>query len=264
MKRVHSSLIPLALVLAAIFLSVGKTEAGLLAKTEGVVNLTIDGVESAALPKLDTVLSVGTVVATGEDGKAIVEMAPGIVIELQPNSQFTVGETTDSAQVNEIGNPIPQVSLIITVGTLVAVPTEGGLATAVLLIVTPRGNVSVLEPGQTVVTVTGADPESSTVTVASPAGNDMVTTTQGEQIPVAEGLAVILKPDGPSTVLAISDLPNGMQMMQAAQSAASNVGNLTNLTPPSPPPVIPPPAPDVPTILPVQPTPTPTPSPVSP
>ena len=251
----------IAFFLTMVLFSVGNTEAARLASSQGVGQVIINGVESDSSTKTDSSLPPGTVVTTGEDGKSIIELAPGIVVELQPNTQITIGETTDNYQVDQLGNPIPAVSITVTTGTVVAVPTEGGLATAVLMIVTPRGNVSVLEPGQTVVTVTGADPESSTVTVASPTGNDMVTTTQGERVPVGEGLAVILKPDGQSTVLALSDVPNGMQIIQAAQSAASNIGNLTNLTPPTPPPVIPPPAPDVPTILPVQPTPTPTPTP---
>lgn len=79
---------------------------------------------------------------------------------MQPNTQITIGETTDNYQVDQPGNPIPAVSITVKTGTIVAVPTEGGLATAVLMIVTPRGNVSVLEHGQAVAAVTGADPES--------------------------------------------------------------------------------------------------------
>ena len=98
----------------------------------------------------------------------------------------------------------------------------------------------------------------------------MVTKTSGEQLPVAEGLAVILRPEGEEDwgPGLIADLPDGSGpgIQAMAQSAADTIAGLTNLTPAIPPPVIPAePAddgvePNQPTGRP-QPTPTPTPQP---
>lgn len=234
----------------------------MLADAEGDARVSINGAESRASDQTNETLPPGTIVTTGEEGKTVIELLPGFVIELQPNSQLTIGEVIDSDQVDPAGNPIPQVSITVTVGTVVVVSTPAALETGALQIVTPRGNIAVVESGQTVVTVTGADPTTSTVTVASPAGSQMVSTTQGEQIPVAEGLAVILTPEGQNNVLPVAALPSAPQIAEAAQSATSRIGGLNNLTPVAPAPVVNPPAPNIPTILPVpSPTPTPVPSP---
>ena len=91
----------------------------------------------------------------------------------------------------------------------------------------------------------------------------MVTTVEGETIPVAEGLAIVLRPDGTYTVMPILDLPDGQAINAAAQNASDNVAGL-NLDPGSPPPPpVPPPEPPLPPDPP-RPTPTPTPTPTPP
>lgn len=242
-----------------------------LAKSTGSAKVIYKGQESGAGEKVNDTLAPGTVVTTGPDGKVVIELAPGFVIELQPNSQITIGETTlGNDVVDELGNPIPQHTITLNIGTIVSQTTEAGLATATLVVVTPRGQISPVIPGQTVITVTGADPARATVTVASVSGSEMVTKTSGEQLPVAEGLAVILRPEGEEDwgPGLIADLPDGSGpgIQAMAQSAADTIAGLTNLTPAIPPPVIPAePAddgvePNQPTGRP-QPTPTPTPQP---
>lgn len=74
--------------------------------------------------------------------------------------------------------------------------SSAGMAAVSLSVVTPRGTITPLTAGITIVTSTGADPATSVVTVASPTGTDFVITTDGEQLTVGEGLVVILRPDG--------------------------------------------------------------------
>lgn len=242
-----------------------------LAKSTGSAKVSIKGQESEAGAMADNVLPPGTVVTTGTEGKVIIELAPGFVIELQPNSMITIGETTMGSAVDELGNPIPQHTITITSGTIVSLTTEAGLATASLSVITPRGSVTPTAAGQTVITVTGTDPARATVTVASTTGTELVTKTSGEQLPVGEGLAVVLRPEdeGDLGPMPIADLPNGAAILAMSQSATADIGALTNLTPVQLPPIVPPILPDggippnqpgtVPT-----PTPTPTPAPVSP
>ncbi|MBU3665414.1 MAG: hypothetical protein FGM15_05995 [Chthoniobacterales bacterium] len=252
------------LAVVCIFAS-GSLHAAMLAKSEGAAKVLVNSQESPAASLVNSTLAPGTTVSTGEDGKVMIEVAPGIVIELQPNSQVTIGEMSMDKITDELGNPIPQYTITLTLGTIVAVHSDSGLADAALLVVTPRGNISPVLPGQTVITVDGSNPETSTVTVASVTGSEIATTTEGEQIPVAEGTAVILKPDNTYQAFGINELPNGGAIQSLAQNVATEVSNQSNLTPAVPPPIIPPPPPVVPpNIPPAEPTPTPTPAPVSP
>lgn len=269
--RIIPSLWAVCLFASAFVVVNNPLHAAMIAKSEGAAQVIVSGRESPAATLVNSTLGEGTVVTSGEDGKVMIEIAPGIVIELQPNSQVTIGAMRMDQITDELGNPIPQYSITLTVGTIVAVHSDAGLADASLLVVTPRGNISPVLPGQTVITVNGANPETSTVTVASVVGSEMATTTEGEQIPVAEGAAVILKPDNTYVVVGINELPDGAAISGLAQNVASEVANQTNLTPAVPPPVIPPQPPvvppNIPTVLPTPtptPTPSPTPTPVSP
>ena len=130
---------------------------------------------------------------------------------------------------------------------------SGGLSSATFVIVTPRGSIVPIVGGTTIVSSTGADPTTATVTVSSPSGVDMVTTTDGEQLPVDTGQVVILRPDG-IEFGGIQDFPN----LPGA-----------NVSPPVPLPPVQPPPPDPPAPSPTPaptpaPTPTPTPGPISP
>jgi len=240
--------------------SSGNGGSNTLVQSQGSASVELRGSSSSGTDNLNRSLPPGTVVSTGEDGKVVIELEPGIVIELEPNSQIVIGETIPGGAEDADGNPIPLVSITINSGTITVLTTEGGLATAALQVVTPRGVIVPVVAGQSVITVTGTDPASSTVTVASVAGSEMVTTTEGENLPVAEGLAVVLRPDGQYQTLPIVDLPNGAAIISIAQNAAQNVAGL-NLNPGGPPPPpVPPPEPPLPPDPPA-PTPTPTPAP---
>ena len=195
-------------------------------------------------------------VSTGEDGTVVIELEPGVVVQLQPKSQIVIGEILLGGAEDALGNPIPLVSITINSGTIVLLTTENGLAAVGLQVVTPRGISVPVIPGQTTISVAAT----STVTVASVSGANMVTTLEGETLPVAEGLVVVLRPDGTYTVMPILDLPNGQAINAAAQNASDNVAG-SNLDPGSPPtPPVPPPEPPLPPDPP-RPTPTPTPTP---
>lgn len=245
--------------------------AAMLADAEGVCRVVIDGVDSSGSGRVDSVLPPGTVVSTGDDGRAVVELAPGIVIELESSTQIIIGEITQGGEVDPLGNPIPQVSVTLSVGTIVVVASESGFLTSSLVIATPRGNISPAEASRSAVTVTGIDPTTATVTIISAAGSMLAITTSNEQVPVAEGLGAILVPDGSSTVLPAMNIPGGAAVLQSIQAAGDRITSLNNLTPAVPPPVEPAVSaqPDTPVNQPriapsPSPTPTPTPTPTPP
>ena len=240
-----------------------------LADSEGTCTVIVDGVESSGASKENTILPAGAIVTTGEDGRAVVEVAPGILIQLEPNTQITVGETTFGDAVDALGNPIPTVSITLTAGTIVTVISEAGFLTAALEVVTPRGIISPAEAGNAAISMTGTDPATATVTIVAADGSMMATTTSGEFVPVAEGLSVTLKPDGEWEAAAAGDVPGGPALLQIIQNALTNIAALDNLTPAIPPVVEP--ATDAAADIPVNqpssaptPTPTPAPTPISP
>jgi len=330
--------------------------------SSGPVNVIIDGAQVDGASALNRPLAPGTIITTGENGTASIEISPGNTIQLQPNTQITIGETRMDRAINEAGDPIPQTAVTLAVGTVLAntppglgsispevlklirlpfgktwesvtpedireavleavkrnpdrapelvqaaiqsiaatgrfpasgaadskqvieddgdgetslqelaamigsAATEGnpamadavaqavagalatgGLPAPSFVIVTPRGTVIPVVGGLTVVSSTGADPTTSTVTVASPSGTDIVITTEGQQLPVDTGQVVILRPDG-IEFGGIQDFPN----LPGA-----------NVSPPVPLPPVPPPPPNPPAPSPT-PAPTPTPGPISP
>ncbi|MEY3481290.1 MAG: hypothetical protein RIQ71_2065 [Verrucomicrobiota bacterium] len=336
--------------------------------SSGTVTVIRNGSQSDGASSLNTRLEPGTIITTGEDGTAEIEISPGNTIVVQPNTQITIGETRMDRAVNEAGDPIPQTAITLAVGTVVAnsppgegavspevlalvrlpfgktwetaspedirsailaavkrnpdrapelvqaaiqsvkmtgrfpssgagdakqviedngdgqtsleelaamigaaategnpaMATEiaqavggalktGGLSNSTFIIVTPRGNVSPVVGGVTIVSSTGADPTTSTVTVASPSGIDVVITTDGQQLPVDTGQVVILRPDG-IEYGGITDFPN---------LPGANVPPPVPLPPVGPPPPNPPAPSPTPTPTPI-PTPTPTPPPLSP
>jgi len=335
-------------------------------KSDGTVTIMQNGVQSTGAENVGGTLPPGTIVTTGENGKTLLEVAPGITIELQPNTQITVGETVPDKGIDALGNPIPEVYMTLAVGSIIcdtqgaggaaaidpkiassirlpfgvdwnsatpeqireavlaavkknpdAAPdivraaiqnvrqtgrfpasgagdakqtvddgttslqeianmigeaaTEGNPAMAAdiaqavagavsatagamstsLVIQTARGTISPVTAGVMVISSTGADPTMATVTVAALVGDKLAVTTEGEQVPVGEGLVVILRPDGTETG-SLTDYPN----------LSGNVP-----IPPAPPVPLPPPDQPTPTPTPnptPNPTPTPTPPPVSP
>jgi len=328
--------------------------------SSGTVTILRDGAQTDGASALNSPLAPGTIITTGEDGMVSIEISPGNTIQLQPNTQITIGETRMDRAVSDAGDPVPQTAVTLSVGTVVAntppglgavspeilqlirlpfgkswenatpedirqavleavkrnpdrapelvqaaiqsvaltgrfpasgaadskqvieddgngetsleelaamigaAATEanpamtdaiaqavagalqtGGLSTSPFVIVTPRGTVTPVVGGVTIVSSTGADPTTSTVTVASPSGIDVVVTTEGQQLPVDTGQVVILRPDG-IEYGTIQDFPN----LPGA-----------NVSPPVPLPPVGPPPPNPPT---PSPTPTPTPPPISP
>ncbi|MBJ7327815.1 MAG: FecR domain-containing protein, partial [Chthoniobacterales bacterium] len=175
--------------------------------SEGTVTVLKDGAQSDGADNLNTLLAPGTIITTGEDGTITIEIAPGIVIQLQPNTQITIGERIPGKAVNENGDSIPEITIRLAVGSIVVSTTTEGLAGTSFVIETARGNISAVTAGSMVVSSTGADPSTATVTVAAIAGNKLAITTEGEQLPVAEGLVVILRPDG-IEYAGIQDFPN--------------------------------------------------------
>lgn len=283
-----------------------------LASSQGSVTLiAANGAETEGSGSLGAALAPGTIITTGEDGSAVIDIGGGSTLQVQPKTQLTIGETRMDRAINDAGDPIPEVTVTLPVGTVIArtagggspvspevqsmlrlpftttwqtatpeqirqavldavrrnpdsapeivraaiqnvrltgrypgagetdakqvveddgdgetslqemaaligsAATEGnpemaqqiadavasasrsaGMAAVSLSIVTPRGTITPLTAGITIVTSTGADPATSVVTVASPTGTDFVITTDGEQLTVGEGLVVILRPDG--------------------------------------------------------------------
>jgi len=344
------------------------TAAPIATASQGTVTFIVDGVQTSGEASLNSSLAPGTIITTGEDGTTSIEISPGNIIQVQPNTQITIGETRMDAAVNDNGDPIPQTAVTLAVGTIVAntppglgaispevlalirlpfgktwenaspedirlavleavknnpdrapelvqaaiqsvrmtgrfpasgaadakqvveddgngetsleelaamigaAATEGnpamadqiaeavngslksgGQSGASFVIVTPRGTIVPIVGGVTVVSSTGADPTTAVVTVASPSGVDMVTTTEGEQIPVDQGQVVILRPDG-IEFGNITDFPN---------LPGSNVPPPVPLPPADTPPPNPPAPSPTPTPTPT-PTPGPTPGPLSP
>jgi|GEM_PF-2861243 len=327
--------------------------------SSGTVTILRDGAQADGASALNSRLAPGTIITTGEDGTATIEISPGNTIQVQPNTQITIGETRMDRAVSDVGDPVPQTAVTLAVGTVVAntppglgavspeilklirlpfgkswenatpedirqavleaaksnpesapelvqvaiqsvamtgrfpasgagdskqvveddgngetsleelaamigaAATEaypamadaiaqavagalqtGGLSTSPFVIVTPRGTVIPIVGGVTIVSSTGADPTTSTVTVASPSGIDVVITTEGQQLPVDTGQVVILRPDGVEYA-SLTDYPN----LPGSNTPSSNVP----LPPVQPPPPNPP-----------APSPTPTPGPISP
>ena len=211
-----------------------------------------------------TELPPGTVVTTGEDGKATIEVAPGIYVELQPNTQIVIGDIIPKGAQDAFGNSIDLATITVNWGTVATMFTDMGLATTGFSVITPRGSTSPIIAGASVIIVEGRNPEQAVVTVASIKGAEMVTTEAGEQIPVGEGLAVILRPGNEHSVELIERLPNSSQILAIAQGAFSNLQalNPTPVTPPFIPPQFPPNN-NIPPNQPSEvPTPTPAPTPI--
>jgi hypothetical protein len=225
--------------------------------SEGTVTIIKDGAQSEGADNLNSLLAPGTIITTGDDGNITIEIAPGIVIQLQPNTQITIGERTPDKAVNENGDSVPEITIRLAVGSILVTTTAEGLLGSSFVIETARGNINSVTSGSMVVSSTGSDPSTATVTVAAVAGDKLAVTTEGEQLPVAESLVVILRPDG-IEYAGIQDYPNLLTSAGVATTSTSSVP-----LPPaeSPPPNAPTPRP-TPTPTPTpRPTPTPTPTP---
>ena len=210
-------------------------------------------------------LPPGTVITTSEDGTAIIELAPGVLIQLQKNTEIVIGEIIPNGAQDSFGNSIDLATVTVNTGVISTVITDAAIATTGLSVITPRGSTSPTVAGQAVIMVTGVNPDRAVVTVASILGSELVTTESGEQISVGEGLAVILRPDGEYEVLPIDELPDAAGIRGIAAAAA---GQMAGMGSPVVPPLsgfqLPPDNGVPPNQPPAVPTPTPSPPPISP
>ena len=249
-----------------------------LASSDGQVVVNINDVPVDGATKVNQALPAGAMVVVGSDGRALLRLAGDLFVELQPSSELIIGETIEAGTLDAAGNPLPQVKLTLNSGSLVLLSSQDALAQASVMIVTPRGTVSPVNAGDTLVIADSADPATSQVTVVALTGEGVVTTTEGNPLPVGAGLAVVLTADGQVKTSTLSGIPEAGSYESIVQSASSSVSNLLSVPvqslsvqgtsepsptprPPKPTPT-PSPAPSPsPTPRPPKPTPTPSPSP---
>ena len=205
-----------------------------LASSEGGVVVNVDDVPADGSSKLNEALPAGAMVVAASDGRAILRLADGLYVELQPSSELIIGETLDAGSVDSAGNPVPQIQLTLNSGSLVLLSSPESLAQIAVVIVTPRGTVTPVNAGQTLVVASGGDAVTSEVTVLSLTGEGVVTTTDGNSVPVGEGLAVVLSADGKVQSTTLTDLPGAESYESTVQTAANTVSNLESAPPPSP------------------------------
>ena len=271
-------------VLSAVLWTVTTAESStsaVLASSEGGVVVNINDIPVDGSTKINEVLPAGAMVVAGSDGRALLRLADGLFIELQPSSELVVGETIEGGSVDPSGNPLPQTKLTLNSGSLVLLSSPESLAQASVVIVTTRGTISPVNAGDTLVVADTADPATSQVTVVSLTGEGVVTTTEGNSLPVGEGLAVVLTADGQTKTSTLADLPDAGAYENTVQSASTSASALQSTTPqtfstqsvPGPTPRAPRPTPTPtpvltadpsPTVRPPRPTPTPSPTPLPP
>jgi hypothetical protein len=277
----------LASLLLALTGLLTNAQAALLADATGSATVNVRGQKSPASSMVNKDLPSGTIVTTGAEGDAIIELLPGIVVKVTPMSTIVIGDVDMGKAFNETNDPVPQATVTVSAGTMIVMVSDGALTMGALSIETPRGTISATQPGVFGVIVIG-EPSIATVTVAcglegsfknsfknsadsgdGDRGGAFVITDKGEQIIVPPGSAVVLKPDGTWNTMRLAEVPGINGIWNQAQGGLDKLPNLPNLTPPIPPPTIPvsPPGgnvpPDQPPVVPT-PTPTPTPTPVPP
>ena len=186
------------LLLAMVQFSAAELTGPIPSASEGTVAVIKDGVQTDGADSLNTPLLPGTLATTGPDGVFTIQIAPGVIIQLQPGTQVTIGEIIPEKAINEQGEFVPEIGIRLTAGSVLIKTTQEGLAAVSFVIESARGKISSATPGAMVVSSTGADPSTSTVTVVSVSGDQLAITAAGEQLPVAENLVVVLGPEGTS------------------------------------------------------------------
>ncbi len=207
------------------------TTNAVLATSEGGVVVNINDVPVDGASKINEVLPAGAMIVVGSDGRALLRVADDIFVELQPSSELIIGETVEAGTVDAAGNPLPQIKLTLNSGSLVLLSSAESLAQASVVIVTPRGTVSPVNAGDTLVIADTADPATSQVTVVSPTGEGVVTTTEGNSLPVGEGLALVLTADGQAKTSTLTDLPDSGSYESMVNLATTSVSNLQSTAP---------------------------------
>lgn len=220
-----------------------------LLDSRGTVIVMLDEVPYDGATMVGEALATETLLTTEQDGEAVVKLGPGLLLKLLPGSKLKLGPRTPQAGVDTVGRLIDQVSVGLTTGKLIVLFGEQSEDTLGLRISTPRGNLSPVLAGSTMIHVVGADPPRATLQALAVEGGIIAVTTRGEQVPVAPGLAAITRPDERCTVIPCEDVPGGEEMVAEVKRAAGELARE----------VAKPPAP-VPTPTP-EPTPEPTPAP---
>ncbi|MFM8808174.1 MAG: FecR domain-containing protein, partial [Chthoniobacterales bacterium] len=83
--------------------------------SSGTVTILRDGAQADGASALNSRLAPGTIITTGEDGMASIEISPGSTIQLQPNTQITIGETRMDRAVSDAGDPVPQTAVTLAI-----------------------------------------------------------------------------------------------------------------------------------------------------
>ena len=220
----------LIIAFAALFCGPALVHAGTVRQAEGTSAVVVEGVSSEGDSKVGEPLPEGAIVTTGNDGFIVIEVAPGILIELQPDAQVTIGAIDPAGGLDSDGNTIPRVSVNLISGGLVVHATGTSAETAAVLVVTPKGSFSPVSSGVTYVNATAATLPDGNVTVASVAGSGIGTTTEGDPVVLGDGLMVVLGATPPSAATTISGSTSASQITEVAQPSASRIASL----PPSP------------------------------
>ena len=195
-------------------------------QAEGTADVVVEGVSSDVGSKVGEALPEGAVVTTGNDGFIVMEIAPGLLVELQPDAQVTIGAIDPTGGLDSDGNTIPRVSLNLISGGLVVHATGTSSDAAAVVVVTPKGSFSPATSGVTYVSATSATLPGGNVTVASVAGSGIVTTTEGDPLTLGDGLMVVLDGAANKGATTISSSTGGTQITEISQASTTRIASL--------------------------------------
>ena len=225
--RVRTASCPrLIFALVALFCGPALVHANTVRQAEGTAAVVVEGVSSNAESKVGEPLPEGAVVTTGDDGFIVVEIAPGLFIELQPDAQVTIGAIDPTGGLDSDGNTIPRVSLNLISGGLVVHATGESSETAAVVVVTPKGSFSPVTSGVTFVNASAATLPDGNVTVASVSGSGIVTTTEGDPVTLGDGLMVVLDGAANKSATTISSSTGAAQITETSQASSTRIASL--------------------------------------
>lgn len=204
-------------------------QASTLRQAEGSAAVVIEGVSSDAATKVGEALPEGAVVSAGSNGRVVIEAVPGVLVELQPGAQLTVGPLDSDGALDAEGNAIPRISLNLLSGDLVVHAAGASLDAASLLVITPKGSFSPVTSGVTVFSATDAAAAGGNVAVASVSGSGIATTTKGEQVTLGDGLMIVLDDSSAANASTISASAQGGLLTEVAQASATRVAVLPSI-----------------------------------
>ena len=225
--RVRAASCPrLIIAIVALFCCPALVHANTVRQAEGTAAVVVEGVSSNAESKVGEPLPEGAVVTTGDDGFIVVEIAPGLFIELQPDAQVTIGAIDPTGGLDSDGNTIPRVSLNLISGGLVVHATGESSETAAVVVVTPKGSFSPVTSGVTFVNASAATLPDGNVTVASVSGSGIVTTTEGDPVTLGDGLMVVLDGAANKSATTISSSTGAAQITETSQASSTRIASL--------------------------------------